>query len=280
MKNKIIQCILASFAAFLWTAFAYGANLDSCAELKAWSAIKPASEEQAQQQYDTLRLYIEKCAVADTNSWDVFLNLTAADQFRSDDTNRYTQYRAWLLSVLYLNKVQPEYFCECMGAIESTYQTTIDVLAIMNYMRQFHRECWGIGNDKHYTQDSVSAANQGQGPTHLPPLDSLGLGFLLKSGVTPTVPYGRQQLESFTSSPNPFNRGTTLEFTLNCLTYITIAVYDDLGNLVWGDARGYSLEAGKHTINFEGNALPSGTLYARISTGFWEVKTIKLIHEK
>ena len=253
---------------------------DTCAELRAWSAIKPSNEEEAQQQYDTLRLYIEKCAVADSNSWDVFPTLDGADQFRSDDTNRYIQYRAWLISILYLNKIQPEYFCSCLGSIGNTYQYTTQLLAVWNYLRQYHRECWGVGLDKQYAEDSASAAHQGNDPTHLPLLDSLGLGFLLKSEVTPTTPFAGQYLASFTSNPNPFINETSLEFTLNRMSYVTLAIYDELGRLVWGDGRGSSLDAGTHTVQIDGAKLPSGTLYARISTGFGEVKTVKLVHEK
>jgi hypothetical protein len=64
------------------------------------------------------------------------------------------------------------------------------------------------------------------------------------------------------------------------MTYTTIAVYDVLGRLVWGDGRGSSLEAGEHSIHLDATNFPSGTLYARIATGFGEVKTVKLVHEK
>ena len=33
-------------------------------------------------------------------------------------------------------------------------------------------------------------------------------------------------------------------------------------------------------MHIDGKNLPSGTLYARISTGFGEVKTVKLVHDK
>ena len=35
-----------------------------------------------------------------------------------------------------------------------------------------------------------------------------------------------------------------------------------------------------HRVYLDGNSLPSGTLYGRISTGFGEVKTVKLVHEE
>jgi len=86
-------------------------------------------------------------------------------------------------------------------------------------------------------------------------------------------------LNSFTSSPNPFTISTKLNFVLNRMTYVTIEVYDLLGNKVFGNT-GKSYEAGSYEINLDGSTLPTGTLYARISTGFGEVKTVKLVHEK
>ncbi len=254
---------------------------DTCAHLKLWSAGMPQDQEHYQLQYDTLRLFIEKCAVSDRYSYQVFTTIDGANQFRSDDTNRYTQYRSWLISVLYLNTIQPAYFCACMGSIGNTYQKANEFLSVWNYLRHNHPECWSTALDKQYSQDSASSAHRGENPTHLIPLDSLGLGFLLKGAVSPsdgsTLP--SQYLASFTSSPNPFNKETTLQFTLNRMTYTTVAVYDELGRLVWGDGRGSSLEAGTHTIHLDASNFPSGTLYARISTGFGEVKTVKLIHE-
>src|SRR5207248_9377857 len=130
---------------------------DTCTHLREWSAVNPANEVEAQRQYDTLKLYIEKCAVSDNTSWQVFHDISAADQFRSADTNRYLQYRTWLLSVLSLNRIVPEYFCACMGAIMSTYQKTTEVLAIMNYLRTNHHECWSAADQKQYSQDSATA---------------------------------------------------------------------------------------------------------------------------
>ena len=117
--------------------------------------------------------------------------------------------------------------------------------------------------------------------TTVPSLDSIGLGFLLGHSAvapTPTVPAG-MFVTSLTSTPNPFTAETTLDFTLNGMTYVTVGVYDELGRWVWGDSHGYSLEAGKHTVHIDGKDLPHGALYARISTGFGEVKTVKVIHE-
>ena len=261
--------------------------LDSCAQLKNWEYVHPqdGDYQTAKEQYDTLRMYIEKCAASDDQSFHAFLHIDGAVQLSSNDTNRFAIYRNWLISVLYLNKTNPEYFCVCMGSIAGTYQMgkykPLGYLAVLNYLRQNHHECWGAGDSSEYAKDSIYDAQNGYDVKHLPSLDSMGLGFLLKAGIpSPSSPFPSQYLVSFTSSPNPFIEETTLQFTLNRMTYTTIAVYDELGRLVWGDGRGLSLEAGMHQVHLDGKNLPSGTLYARISTGFGEVKTVKLVHEK
>ncbi len=253
-------------------------TIDTCIHLRTWAAVYPSNEEVAQKQYDTLKLYIEKCGLSDSTSWQIFTHLDAANQFRSNDTNIYYQYRSWLLSVLYLNTIVPQYFCECMAAIMSTYQKTVEVLAIMNYLRTYHRECWGPPADKQYAQDSATAVHYGYDVKYLPSMKDLGLDSILRlhDGVQGFSSY----LASFTSTPNPFSGETTLQFTLNRMTYISVSVYDELGRLVWGDGKGSSLETGVHQVHIDGKNLPSGTLYARISTGFGEVKTLKLVHKK
>src|SRR3979409_2528876 len=138
-RKRII--VLGCCAVLFCAASVFGKTTDSCALLRNWSGIDPSDEATAQKKYDSLRLYIEKCALSDTNSWDVFVELDGANQYRSADTIRYYQYSAWLISVLYLNTRQPEYFCACVGSLISTYQKTVEVLAVMNYIRTYHREC-------------------------------------------------------------------------------------------------------------------------------------------
>ncbi len=259
---------------------------DTCAHLKEFMYGMPSDQAAYKLRYDTLRLYIEHCAVSDSTSWRAFQTITAAVQYMSTDSTRFDQYRAWLISVIYLNKIQPQYFCACLGSIERTFQygkyKGTGTFAVEKYVRYNHPECWGGSDDKHYQSDSISLVRAGYDLEHLPSLDSLGLGFLVDHNSTGPSPIllPSQYLASFTSNPNPFKNETTLDFTLNRMAYIQVAVYDDLGRLVWGDGKGSSLEAGKHTIQIEGSKLPRGTLYARISTGFGEVKTVKLIHEK
>jgi hypothetical protein len=255
---------------------------DTCAHLKQWIAVHPgADEEMATLQYDTLKQYIEKCAVSDPSSWRAFAHITTSVQLMSADTNRYLPYRAWLISVLSLNTIQGEYFCACMGQIAGTFQwgknAYLGQLSVLNYLRSNHRECWSSVDDEQYAKDSAYDINAGFDISHLPPLDSIGLGFLLKSNTPSPTSIGGNYLASFTSSPNPFKNDMHLRFHLNRIAYTTIGIYDVLGHLVWGDGKGRSLEAGDHEVVVDGSLLPEGSLYARIETGFGEVKTVKLI---
>ena len=261
--------------------------LDTCNELKLWESITPANSQEAQEQYDSLRLYIERCAASDTMSFQAFLHLNGAVQLLPEtDTNRFTQYRDWLISVLYLNTTVPVYYCACLYSIAFTYQNgyknyppTIAYLGVLSYIWNT-QPCKDLSTGREFTQDSLYAISKGYDPTHLPPIDSLGLGFLdsTQSSVhTTSNPLSSTYLASFTSNPNPFKDETTLSFVLNRMTYTTVEVFDVLGRKVWGDDHGYSLDPGLHTVHIDGASLPSGTLYARVSTGFGEVQTVKLI---
>jgi hypothetical protein len=252
---------------------------DTCSQLAAWKSVSPQPGDSAiaRQVYDSLKVYVEHCANNDPQICFVFNHINGAVALMAPhDSNRYSIYRDWLISVLDLNKNDPCYYCITMGSIARTFGGR-SYFAVENYLRQNHSECWSTQADSVYNAQLLSFYNHG-GDSTLPPLDSIGLGFLLKSSVSlPTTAH--EFLGLAIGSPNPFNKEITLNFTLNRMAYTTIAIYDELGHLVWGDGRGSSLEAGLHTVHIDGKDLPHGTLYARISTGFGEVKTVKLVHE-
>jgi hypothetical protein len=256
-------------------------QIDTCTYLKRWNYIDVSTKEDAKRKYDTLRLFIEKCAATDNESWKVFTSIDGAVARYSSDTTRYDLYRNWLISVLYLNTTNPQYFCRCMGAISGTFPYgkyyPLGSFAVLNYIRNSYHECWGSADSQMYIEDSIKAVNKGFIFKNLPPLDSLGLGFLLKSNTSSPTTVGGSYLTSFTSSPNPFKNETHLRFHLNRMAYTTIGIYDVLGHQVSGDGKGRTYEAGDHEIGVEGASLPEGSLYARIETGFGEVRTVKLI---
>ncbi|MFI5263334.1 MAG: hypothetical protein ACHQM6_02330, partial [Candidatus Kapaibacterium sp.] len=202
--------------------------LDSCAQLKLWEEVKPANQEESRQQYDTLKLYIEKCAAIDSTSWQAFSHLEGAVAgFPPADTTRYDRYRDWLISVLYLNTTTPEYFCACLGSIGNTYGALSSEYKIRNAGLAVAKYLLGISvcttkaDELDYQKNIDYLKNKGLDTT-LPPLDSIGLGFLLHhNGVSkPGGSLSSEYLVSFTSSPNPFVKETTLEFTLNRMSYV------------------------------------------------------------
>ena len=78
--------------------------------------------------------------------------------------------------------------------------------------------------------------------------------------------------------PNPFNPATTLEYQLKQSSHVSIKIYDVIGNLVATLANG-SVNAGTYRISFNGNNLPSGVYFSRITTDT-DIKTIKLLLTK
>lgn len=75
--------------------------------------------------------------------------------------------------------------------------------------------------------------------------------------------------------PNPFNPSTTIRFNLEKSGFVTLNVYDVLGNLVNNLVNGYK-SAGSYSIHFQANNLPSGIYFYRIKTGGNEI-TRKMI---
>ena len=267
--------------------------MDSCTRLGMWLGANPSTQEYFQIQYDSLRAYIEHCAMVD-GAYEAF-NVMTGDVANIDlqDTTRYDVFRSWLLSVLYLNP-NPIYFCSCVEAISHTYDAgeyhhvPNAALAVLKFLID-DSNCVSPGLIAVYDNSLVSIHDSWlEGDTSkpqdttLPPLDSIGLGILLQhpAGVLPATELPQTYLTSVTTSPNPFKQETELQFTLSRMAYITVEVYDLLGRKVWGDDHGYSLDAGLHTVQIDGTYFPSGTLYARISTGFGEVQTVKLVHEQ
>jgi predicted acyl esterase len=66
--------------------------------------------------------------------------------------------------------------------------------------------------------------------------------------------------------PNPFNSSTVISFTLRERSDIALDIYDLLGRRIAAVFNG-SLDAGSHTIRFNGKDMPSGVYFYRLSRG-------------
>ena len=75
--------------------------------------------------------------------------------------------------------------------------------------------------------------------------------------------------------PNPFNPSTTINYQLPEKNYVSLKVYDILGNLV-GTLIAQEMEAGYHSVDWNAGALASGVYLYRFSGGSY-ISTKKLI---
>jgi hypothetical protein len=75
--------------------------------------------------------------------------------------------------------------------------------------------------------------------------------------------------------PNPFNPTTTIKYHIPELCFVTINIYDVLGNEITTLVN-EERPAGAYTIQFDSNGLSSGTYFYRIKAGSF-IKTKKMV---
>lgn len=89
---------------------------------------------------------------------------------------------------------------------------------------------------------------------------------VITTGAEESGPPIKTMLRS--SYPNPFNPATTIEYSLAAKTAVTLAIYDVAGRRVRVLLRGEPVEAGVHTIDWDGRSdsgrlLASGVYFAK-----------------
>ncbi|MBU0690806.1 T9SS type A sorting domain-containing protein [bacterium] len=86
-----------------------------------------------------------------------------------------------------------------------------------------------------------------------------------------------EEYKLYANFPNPFNPSTTITFDLKDATNVQLVVFDVLGREIASLVNGYQA-AGRHTINFEAGALPSGVYFYRLETPqFTDMKKMMLL---
>lgn len=91
---------------------------------------------------------------------------------------------------------------------------------------------------------------------------------LLNRGTTTDIPVEETTPQVFTldqNFPNPFNPTTTIRFTLPESSNVRLAVYDLSGRQV-AVLVSDRMNAGQHTVNFNGSSLASGVYIYRLDT--------------
>jgi flagellar hook assembly protein FlgD len=79
------------------------------------------------------------------------------------------------------------------------------------------------------------------------------------------------------NSPNPFNPSTTIEFSLPHSGYVTLKVYNTLGEVV-ADLLSENRDAGMHRVEWNASKYPTGVYFYRLQAGeFVQTKTLILV---
>jgi len=245
---------------------------------------------------DTARLYIESCP--GTNMvWHAFNELGTAVERMSKANDRWLQYRDWLKAVLYLDS-KDVYYCEdALQILKSfSYQnesTGIDrngKIAIIDYLlergrcqydttalwrernrlRKEQYDLWVQGDTLHTQFDTTKKT-----------IDEIDLSILrgldkVKSKLSSPEGF---VLGSIHASSNPFSRETFLELDIRESGIVKFELLDLLGRVV-EENPAELMETGLHKFHINGSNLANGTYHARFTTGWGEVKTVKLRHIK
>ncbi|HEY6170828.1 MAG TPA: T9SS type A sorting domain-containing protein [Candidatus Kapabacteria bacterium] len=248
-----------------------------------------------QKAYDTLRYYIENCAM-EPKSARAFSSFYSPNYLRSDDPNRYPEHLQWLKKVLYYNP-DSGYYCADVISMLSTFQYfdsvhgkyleggvtvakyIIDSAHCDNYdqaikenidadMQTLYKK-W-----KDTVQDSMATPFNPQFPS----LEDLDLTILRgpQNSVTPITHESR--LGELLATRNPFTDILELKYRLDKSAMVRIDVYDLLGRAVYSEGHGYKAE-GEHVLSLQSKAWSSGSYYVRLSSPSGEVKTVKVVKE-
>ncbi|MEP7146541.1 MAG: T9SS type A sorting domain-containing protein, partial [bacterium] len=110
------------------------------------------------------------------------------------------------------------------------------------------------------------------------PIDSLQV--LFNNIMTPVNNFSNEIPGNFSLSqnfPNPFNPKTIINYELPTANYVTLKVYDVLGNEVKTIVNEKET-AGSYAIEFDASGFPSGIYYYKIKAGeFEQVKKMILL---
>jgi hypothetical protein len=77
--------------------------------------------------------------------------------------------------------------------------------------------------------------------------------------------------------PNPFNPTTTIEFSIPIASYVSLKIFNVLGQEVASPVN-ENLVAGQYSVDWNADNVPSGTYFVRLTAGiFSEMKKILLL---
>lgn len=251
-----------------------------------------------QQGYDTLKYFVEKCA-PDTSfrgAYGAFTDMNGAVQFMGGSKQRYVDYREWLKTVLYLNTVDPKYYCRAVEAIVFSYssdQNHNEDLASQMTIVQYLIESGKCEMDSatlvkaydlrmvewrdRWADTTTVDTNLVKMDTTLPTLEDLDLEILrgpefASVNADPPSP----SLLGVRVLNNPFSTSTEIEYTLGRTAQVELSVYNALGQVVWSKPFGAVEDARMHRLALGAELVP-GSYFLRIATMSGDVRTLRVI---
>lgn len=244
--------------------------------------------------YDTFRVYIDSCHYEE-DSWRQFgpLSVSAGDLAEGKQDPVLLEFREWIKRVMYLNTINPNYYCAAVNALFTTFNYETDergfdingMLAIYNHLIQTNK-CpdWTEEYNRLFTfwrdqQRDIYLDTMHPGSpeldTTLPSLEELGLEFLLSPPKT-VEPLVLNSLAAVRVQENPFRDENELLFELASPAYISISIYDGLGRRVWGTSDPSFFDRGSHSRIFSLPENSAGAYYLRMEQIGGGVKTVKI----
>jgi hypothetical protein len=251
------------------------------------------------QGYDTLKYMVEHCAP--NNFWpyaqSAFAVMPAGLKY-SDDPYIIRKHVDWMKSVLYLNTINPQYYCQaaewimrCVSGDSVNAPIDFnDMLAVTKYILEsgkcdFERADWERWYEDFRRQQREAWVLSWGVDTALHPLDTTiptleDLDLEILRGQQGSVASGETSAPSLLdvrAVTNPFSTATEIEYTLGNSAQVELSLFNALGQVVWSQPFGKVEYAATHKASIGGEDLQSGSYFLRVATLTGDVRTVKLI---
>ncbi len=205
-----------------------------------------------------------------------------------------TSMRSFLLSVLPL-RTDDDWFCHCVNAIGASFREDTNQdregLSLLYWLINNPRcAAYQAGYEVGYTNERKLDSSNWADTMHYPEvydsslltMQQMGLDTVLKISANEGVQedaIGTQIILDAHITSNPFTNATNVSLLIGREAWVTIGVYNLLGQQIAGAGYNGTFEQGSSIIPINLDAAPQGIYYIRITTANNETQTLKLVKE-